>query len=229
MNVDFGSAVLLSLEVAFASTLLGLVPAVVLGRWLAVREVPGKSLVTAALLVPLVLPPVVTGLLLLELFGHDGWFGAPLGAVGVRIPFSLLGAVLAAAVVGFPLYVIAIRQAFEAIDPRYEEVAMTLGDPPRRVFVRVALPLALPGIAAGAVLAFARGLGEFGATVVVAGNIEGRTRTIALAVYTLLDAPGEHPMLGQLVLASVALAIGSLVAYEALLRWQRRRLEVRRG
>lgn len=227
--IDFWSAVRLSVEVALASTALGLVPAVALGRWLAVRDVPWKSFVTAGLLVPLVLPPVVTGLLLLDLFGRAGPLGAALEAVGIRVPFSLLGAVLASAVVGFPLYVIAIRQAFEAIDHRYEEVALTLGDPPGRVFRRVSLPLALPGIAAGAVLAFARGLGEFGATVVVAGNIEGRTRTIALAVYALLDVPGDQPVLGWLVGASVVLAATSLLAYELLLRWQRRRLEIRRG
>ena len=229
MNLDVGSAVWLSVEVAFVSTIGGLVPAIGLGRWLALREGSGRSLVSALLLVPLVLPPVVTGLLLLELFGSGGPIGAALGSVGIQVPLSLLGAVIAAAVVGFPLYVLAIRQAFEAIDPRYEEVALTLGDPPRRVFLRVALPLAVPGIAAGAMLAFARGLGEFGATVVVAGNIEGRTRTIALAVYALLDAPGQHPALWTLVGASLALALGSLVAYEALLRWQRRRLDVRRG
>lgn len=223
MTVDVGQAVLLSLSVATASTLAGLVPAVALGRWLATRERPYKPLVTALLLVPLVLPPVVTGLLLLDLFGRDG----PLGALG--LPFTWLGAVVAALVVGFPLYVIAVRQAFEAVDPRYEEVALTLGDPPWRAFRRVALPLALPGIAAGAVLAFARGLGEFGATVILAGNIEGRTRTIALAVYTLLDAPGRPAQLGWLVGASLLLAAVSLGAYEALLYVQRRRLEVRRG
>jgi molybdate transport system permease protein len=226
VTVDVGSAIALSVEVAVVSTVATLVPAVAVGRWLALRDVPGKSLVTAAVLVPLVLPPVVTGLLLLDLFGRHGPVGRMLDPLGLQITFTFAGAAIAAAVVGFPLYVLAIRQAFEAIDPRYEEVAATLGDPPWTAFRRVALPLALPGIAAGAVLAFARALGEFGATVVLAGNMEGRTRTIALAVYSLLDAPGRDPALPWLVGASVVLALGSLALYEALVRWQRRRLEV---
>jgi molybdate transport system permease protein len=226
MTLDPLSAVSLSVAVGLASTLSALVPALIAGRWLARTSFAGRSLVSAAILVPMVLPPVVTGLLLLELLGRNTVVGGWLAAVGLPIPFTLLGAVLAAAVVGFPLYVLAIRQAFEAVDPRYEEVAATLGDRPLRAFLRVSLPLALPGIAAGAVLAFARGLGEFGATVVLAGNVEGRTRTIALAVYTLLDGPDDDPRLRWLVGISVALALAALVAYEALVRWSRRRLEV---
>jgi molybdate transport system permease protein len=226
MSVDVASAIRLSVEVGAVSTLATLVPAVAVGRWLAIRDTRAKSIVTAAVLVPLVLPPVVTGLLLLDLFGRNGPVGALLEPLGLRLTFTLAGAAIAAAVVGFPLYVLAIRQSFEAIDPRYEEVAATLGDPPWTAFRRVALPLALPGIAAGAVLAFARALGEFGATVVLAGNIEGRTRTIALAVYALLDAPGRDPALRWLVAASLALAITSLALYEGLVRWQRRRLEM---
>lgn len=172
------------------------------------------------------LPPVVTGLLLLRALGRSSPAGAVLADLGLSVPFTLLGAVLAALVVGFPVYAMAIRGAFEAIDPRLEEVSATLGQPPARTLRRVTLPLALPGIAAGAVLAFARGLGEFGATAIVAGNMEGRTRTIALAVYALLDGPGEDPRLGQLVWASLGLCLLSLVGYEALTRWQRRRLEL---
>lgn len=229
MTVDPGTAIVLSLEVAVASTLASLVPAVAVGWWLATHDTRWKSLVTALVLVPLVLPPVVTGLLLLDLLGRNGPIGAILEPVGVQVTFTRLGAVIAAAVVGFPLYVIAVRQAFEAIDPRYVEVAATLGDPPWRAFRRVALPLALPGITAGAVLAFARALGEFGATVVLAGNMEGRTRTVALAVYTLLDAPGRDPTLPKLVVASLVLAFVSLAVYEGLVRWQRRRLELEGG
>lgn len=229
MTAEVWSAVALSLEVAAASTLVSLIPAVLLGRWLALSHVPGKSLLTALVMVPLVLPPVVTGLLLLDLFGRHGPVGSMLELAGIRVTFSWLGAVIAATVVGFPLYVISVRQAFEAIDPRYAEIAATLGDPPWRVFLRVSLPLALPGIAAGAVLAFARALGEFGATVVLAGNLEGRTRTIALAVYTLLDAPGEHPALPHLVGASLLLSLLSLGLYEGLIRWQRARLELGGG
>ncbi len=229
MTVDVVSAVLVSLKVAAWSTLLGLVPAVYLGHRLARPHSPGRTLITGLVLLPLVLPPVVTGLLLLDLFGRNGAFGAALEASGVRITFSWIGAALAAFVVGMPLYVMATRQAFEAVDPRYAEVAATLGDPPAAAFRRVALPLALPGVAAGAVLAFARALGEFGATIVVAGNVEGETRTVALAVYTLLDGRADDPRLRSLVTASLALAFGAMLAYEALVRWQRRRLERSNG
>jgi molybdate transport system permease protein len=229
MAVDPLSAIVLSLETGVASTVLGLVPAVALGRWLARTSFAGRSVVSGIVLVPMVLPPVVTGLLLLDLLGRRGLIGAWLAAVGCPITFTWLGAVIAACAMGFPLYVLGCRQAFEAVDPRYEQVAATLGDPPRRVFTRVVLPLALPGLAAGAVLAFARGLGEFGATIVLAGNVEGRTRTIALAVYTLLDGPEGDPRLWHLVGASLTLAIAALMAYEALVRWQRRRLEVDDG
>jgi molybdate transport system permease protein len=229
VTVDPQSAVLLSLQVGIASTIAGLVPAVAVGFWLARTSFAGRWVVSAAVLVPMVLPPVVTGLLLLDLFGRQGAIGSRLAAAGVPVTFTPIGAVLAAVVVGFPLYVLAIRQAFEAVDPRYEEVAATLGDPPLRRFRRVVLPLALPGIAAGAVLAFARGLGEFGATIVLAGNMEGRTRTIALAVYTLLDGPDDDPRLRTLVAVSIAIAIAALLAYEMLVRRQRRLLEVGRG
>jgi molybdate transport system permease protein len=229
VTVDLLSAVLLSLQVGVVSTIAGLVPAVAVGFWLARTSFAGRWVVSAAILVPMVLPPVVTGLLLLDLFGRHGAIGSRLAAAGVPVTFTPIGAVIAAVVVGFPLYVLATRQAFEAVDPRYEEVAATLGDPPLRRFRRVVLPLALPGIAAGAVLAFARGLGEFGATIVLAGNMEGRTRTIALAVYTLLDGPDDDPRLRLLVAVSIAIAIVALLAYEMLVRRQRRLLELGRG
>lgn len=229
MIVDPANAVLLSLQVGIASTVVGLVPAVAVGWWLARTSFAGRWIVSAAVLVPMVLPPVVTGLLLLDLFGRHGLVGGWLAAAGLPVTFTPLGAVVAAVVVGFPLYVLAIRQAFEAVDPRYEEVAATLGDRPLRAFLRVSLPLALPGVAAGAVLAFARGLGEFGATIVLAGNMEGRTRTIALAVYTLLDGPDDDPRLRGLVAVSIAIAIAALLAYEVLVRRQRRLLEQGRG
>lgn len=226
MSIDAASAITLSVAVASVSTLVGLVPAVLVGRWLSVHRGPAKALVSAVVLVPLVLPPVITGLLLLDLLGRHGPIGAALASLGLQVTLTRLGAVIAALVVGFPLYVLAVRQAFESVDPAYLEVAATLGDPPRRAFVRVALPLAAPGIAGGAVLAFARALGEFGATIVVAGNTEGRTRTIALAVYSLLDVPGRHPELMTLISASLILALAALAAYEVLSRCQRRRLEL---
>lgn len=226
---DPGSAVLLSLVVALVAAFLGLGPAVALGWLLARREFAGKSLVSTVVLAPLVLPPVVTGFLLLSALGGQSPLGRGLADLGLPVPFTLLGAIVAAFVVGLPLYVVAVRGAFEAVDPRYEEVSWTLGIPPGRTFRRISLPLAVPGIAAGAVLAFARALGEFGATVVLAGNVEGRTRTIALAVYTLLESPGGRRTMWILVGASVALSLAALLGYEALSRRQKRRMEEFRG
>jgi len=223
---DAASAVRISLWVAILAALAGLPVAVGLGWTLARRDFRGKALVSAVILAPLVIPPVVTGFLLLSLLGTQSAVGGWLAALGIPVPFSLLGATLAALVVGLPLYVLSVRNAFEAVDPHYEEVSWTLGVPPGRTFLRVSLPLALPGIAAGAVLAFARALGEFGATVVLAGNVEGETRTIALAVYTLLESPAGRGTMWILVGASVAISLAALFGYEALSRRQRRRLEV---
>jgi molybdate transport system permease protein len=150
-----------------------------------------------------------------------------LASLGLPIPFTLLGATIAALVVGFPLYVISVRGAFEAVDPLYEELSSTLGISPRQTFLRVSLPLALPGIVAGAVLAFARALGEFGATIVLAGNLEGSTRTIALAVYTLLESPSGRETTWILVGASVGLSLLALLGFETLSRRQKERLEDR--
>ena len=224
-----GSAVRLSIMVGLLAVVVGLVPAVAVGWVLARRSFRGKALVTTFVLAPLVMPPVVTGFLLLALFGRGGPLAGVLDAFGFGVPFTFAAPVLAAIVVGFPLYVVVVRGAFEAVDPRYEEVSWTLGVPPRRTFFSVSIPLALPGIAAGAVLAFARALGEFGATVVLAGNIEGRTRTIALAVYTLLESPGGEDRMWLLVGASVAISLAALFGYEALSRRQRRQVEDRRG
>ncbi len=220
-----GSAILLSLVVGLAATLLGLVPSVLLGRLLARREFAGKALVSTLILMPLVLPPVVTGFLLLTLFGTRGVFGPALGAFGITVPFTLIAPVVAAVVVGLPFYVLAARGAFEAVDARLEEVSWTLGVRPRSTFFRVVLPLAVPGIAAGAVLAFARALGEFGATVVLAGNVEGRTRTIPLAVYSLLESPGGSGGAWVLAGVSVLLSLLALAGFEGLSRWQKKRLE----
>jgi molybdate transport system permease protein len=219
------SAIWISLVVAFLATVVGLVPALTLGWVLARHDFHGKSLLSTVVLAPLVMPPVVTGFLLLSLLGTQGLLGGWLTGLGITVPFTLLGAAIAALVVGLPLYVISVRGAFEAVDPAYEELSWTLGAPPRRTFLRISLPLALPGIVAGSVLAFARALGEFGATVVLAGNVEGSTRTIALAVYTLLESPEGRGATWVLVGASVAISLGALLGYEALSRRQRRRLE----
>ena len=227
--LDPWSAVRLSLIVAFSAVLLGLVPAVAMGWLLARRDFVGKSFVSMIVMAPLVMPPVVTGFLLLSLLGRQSALGGMLDAVGLQIPFTLLGATLAALVVGFPLYVMAIRAVFDTVDRRFEEVSWTLGVPKAPTFRRISLPLALPGIAAGAVLAFARSLGEFGATVVLAGNMEGETRTIALAVYSLLESPSGQGATWTLVIASVMLSLMALLGFERLSRWQLRRMEDHHG
>ena len=227
--LDPWSAVRLSLIVAFSAVLLGLVPAVAMGWVLARRDFLGKSFVSMMVMAPLVVPPVVTGFLLLSVLGRESALGGLLAAMGLPIPFTLLGATLAALVVGFPLYVMAIRAVFDTVDQRFEEVSWTLGVPKAPTFRRISLPLALPGIAAGAVLAFARALGEFGATVVLAGNMEGETRTIALAVYSLLESPSGQGATWILVIASVMLSFGALLGFEGLSRWQRRRMEDHHG
>ncbi len=226
---DPASAIRISLLVALLAAAAGLLPAMGFGWVLARHDFPGKTALTTLVLIPLVVPPVVTGFLLLSVLGSESFLGRWLASIGLPIPFTFLGAAVAAMVVGLPLYVIAVRGAFEAVDPQYEEVSWTLGAPPVRTFWRISLPMALPGIAAGAVLAFARALGEFGATVVLAGNVEGRTRTIALAVYTLLESPSGRSTTWVLVGASVALSVLALLGYEALSRRQRRRMEDRRG
>lgn len=228
MPLDLGATIRLSLIVALWCTVAALPIAIALGWVLARKQFFGKTLVTAAVMVPMVLPPVVTGLLLLGAFGRRGVFGPMLSALGIEVSFTLFGAVLAATIVGLPLFVMSTRAAFEAVDPAYEELSATLGDRPRRTFVRVTLPLALPGIAGGAVLAFARALGEFGATIVLAGNTSD-TRTISIAIYSLLDRPDAHGEVLWLSLASVGLSLGALVGYEVLVRRQRRRLELDRG
>lgn len=227
-TLDARSAVRLSLIVALGAVMIGLVPAVAVGWLLARRDFVGKSFVSMLFMAPLVIPPVVTGFLLLGVLGRQSVLGGLFDAVGLPIPFTIFGAVVAALVVGFPLYVMAIRGAFETVDRRFEEVSWTMGVPKAPTFRRVSLPLALPGIAAGGVLAFARALGEFGATVVLAGNLEGETRTIALAVYSLLESPSGRGATWILVIASVVLSLVALLGFESLSRWQRRRLGVHR-
>jgi molybdate transport system permease protein len=226
---DPWSAIRLSFLVALAATLAGFVPAVWLGWVLARKDFIGKSVIATVALVPLVLPPVVTGFILLSLLGTQAPLGAWLAGLGLPVPFTLLGATVAALTVGLPLYVVSVRNAFQAVDPSYEEIAWTLGHRPWSTFAKVTFPLALPGIAAGAVLAFARALGEFGATVVLAGNIEGSTRTIALAVYTLLESPRGREVIWLLVGASVVLSLVALLGFEALSRHQRKQVGGRRG
>jgi molybdate transport system permease protein len=213
------SALRLSFQVALCSALASLPFAVAAGYLLARRSFFGKWLLGLAIDLPLVLPPVVTGYLLLVLFGPRGPIGSFLaGWFGIKIAFHWLGAALASAVVSFPLMVRAIRLAFQSVDPRFEMAARSLGASRLGAFFTVALPLARRGLVAGWLLAFARSLGEFGATIMIAGNIEGRTRTIPLAIYTLTNQPEGIEQSWRLVGLSILLACGALAASEWLER-----------
>jgi len=219
LTPEEGSAVRLSVLVALTATLGSLPFGIALGHLLARRQFPGKSVIETALSLPLVLPPVVTGYLLLVAFGQRGWIGYYLNAwLGVRLVFAWQGAALASAVMAFPLMVRAIRVAFAGVDVRLEQTARTLGAGPVETFVRITLPLARRGIIAGSVLAFARSLGEFGATIMIAGNIPGETQTIPLYIYTLLNAPGGMVRSTRLVVVSILIAAAALVVSELLER-----------
>ena len=210
----------LSLRVAFCCVLLSLVPAVLLGWLLARREFPLKVALDGLCHLPLVLPPVVTGYLLLVLFGRHGFFGPFLDAIGLQLAFDWKGAVLASAVVGFTLMLRSVRLGIESVDPRLERVARTLGASPLRAFLTITLRLAAPGLLVGSLLTFARSLGEFGATITFAANIAGQTRTIPSAIYTYLNQPGGEDRVTSLIFISVALSLLALVASE----WSARRL-----
>ncbi len=214
-----------SLWVATISLLVSIIPAIGLGWLMARREFWGKSLVSTLLLTPLVLPPVVTGYLLLRLFGRNGWLAPLLEPLGMQIAFTRWGAVAAAATVGFPLLLILIRQAIESVDPRYPALAETLGLGPLQAFWRITLPMAMPGIAAGCALAFARALGEFGATAMIAGDQPGETRTLALAVYALSERPQGQETVVTLVWVSIAVSFVALLFYERLVWRQQRRMQ----
>ena len=220
------TAVALSLSVALAATLLALPPAVVVAAYLAHGKGRLRAAVQALVLLPLVLPPVVTGWLLLLLFSPRGALGAALADLGMPVAFHWLGAVVAAAVVGFPLLVMLVGTALAAIDPRLVLVARSLGAGRARAFLRITLPLAWPGILAGAVLCFARGLGEFGATIVLAGHVPGRTSTIPVQIMAALELPGSEREVAWLAAASVALGLASVVLYRVLLARHRARLEL---
>jgi molybdate transport system permease protein len=204
--------------VAAASTVFILPPGVALGWVLARRQWPGKSIVETLVALPLVMPPVATGLLLLKLLGRRGIVGHWLEVnLGVEIVFTWKAVVIATAVMSFPLLVRTARVAFENVSPRVEHVARTLGAGPWRVFWSITLPLAQQGVIAGAVLAFARALGEFGATIMVAGFIPGKTGTLSLSIYHLVQLGQDNQAL-VLLSISVALAFGAVWLSERLLR-----------
>ncbi len=208
-------ALRLSLWVSFWAVAMSL-PAGILTAWVLARlSFPGKGLLNSMIHLPLVLPPVVIGYLLLVVFGRRGVVGAWLyHSLGITLAFNWKGAALAAAVMAFPLLVRAVRLSLEEVDRGLEAAARTLGARPLRVFFTITLPLIMPGIVAGTVLAFARSLGEFGATITFVSNIQGQTQTLPLALYTLTQVPnGEHGAM-RLCVLSVAIGIVALMASE---------------
>ena len=218
-------AVALSLRVALWATALSLPLGIAVAWALARREFWGKQIVNGLVHLPLILPPVVTGYLLLLAFGRRGPVGQILDQwFGVVLAFRWTGAVLAAAVMAFPLMVRAIRLAFEAVDPGLEAAAGTLGARPVWVFLTVTLPLILPGVLTGAVLAFAKAMGEFGATITFVSNIPGETQTLPSAIYAFLQVPGGDDHAFRLVGVSIAVAMAALVLSEWLGRAMARRI-----
>ena len=219
------TALLLSLKVSIiavgTSLPLGIWVAVVLAR----ARMPGLWLLNALVHLPLILPPVVTGYALLLAFGRKGPVGALLERyLGLTFAFQWTGAVLAAAVMSFPLMVRAIRLAVEAVDPKLEQAASTLGASRLWVFLTVTLPLILPGVIAGLILAFAKAMGEFGATITFVANIPGRTQTLPSAIYAFLQVPGADMQAARLAAISVAVAVGALVVSEVVARRVARRI-----
>jgi molybdate transport system permease protein len=207
-----------TVRVAALATLLILVPGIALAWALARRDWPGKSLVETAVMLPIVMPPVATGLLLLELLGRNGPLGSFLyDRLGLTIVFTWRAVVIAMAVMSFPLLVRAARVAFEGVNPRLEQIARTLGAGDPRVFLTITMPLAIRGIVAGTVLAFARALGEFGATILVAGTIPGRTSTLSLAIYSHVQL-GQDSDAFRLLLVSVSIAFAAVWISEWCLR-----------
>ena len=212
-------ALWLSLRVGLWSVLLSLPPGLLVAWLLARRAFPGKFLLNGLVHLPLVVPPVVVGYLLLMLLGRRGPLGGLLEAwFGISVAFTWKGAAVAAGVMGFPLMVRAIRLSLDAVDRGIEAAARTLGAGPAWVFLTITLPLILPGILTGVILAFARSLGEFGATITFVSNIPGETRTLPLALYTATQLPGGEAIAVRLAVLSVALAMAALIGSEIMAR-----------
>jgi molybdate transport system permease protein len=221
------TAVRLSLRVALVATLVALPLGIAVAMALARGRFWGHSVLNGIVLLPLILPPVVTGYILLVLFGRRGAIGAFLADhLGIVFSFRWTGAALACGVMGFPLMVRAIRLSIEAVDPRLEEAAGTLGANRAWVFLTVTLPLMAPGIIAGMILCFAKAMGEFGATITFVSNIPGETQTLPSAIYTFLQVPGGEAGAFRLTLVSIAIAMLALFASEVMARTANRRLDV---
>jgi molybdate transport system permease protein len=207
-------ALRLSLRVSFWATLVtlpfGIFVAYALARW----RFPGRQLLNGLVHLPLILPPVVTGYLLLLTFGIQGPMGKVLAEFGIVVAFRWTGAALAAGIMAFPLMVRAIRLSIEAVDPKLEQAGATLGASRPFVFATVTLPMILPGVIAGAILAFAKAMGEFGATITFVSNIPGQTQTLPSAVYAFLQVPGGEGAATRLVIVSIIIAMGALLLSE---------------
>lgn len=214
LSGEAADALLLSLKVALVALAMALPLAVFIAYALARWSFPGRNLLLIAVYLPLVLPPVVTGFLLLQSFGPNGPVGRTLAGFGVELAFHWTGAALAAGVMAFPLLLRPIMLSFQNIDQRLERAAETLGASRLMIFFTVTLPLALPGILAGAALGFAKALGEFGATIIFAANIPGETRTLALAVYTALQRPDGDQLALGLALLSIAVGVVAIAIAE---------------
>jgi molybdate transport system permease protein len=219
------TAILLSVRVAVIATLISTPIGIGVAWLLARRDFWGKPIIDAIIYLPLVLPPVVTGYLLLLLLGKRGLLGAWLAEhLGIVFAFRWTGAALACGVMSFPLLVRPIRLSIEAVDRRLEQASSTLGASPWKVFVTVTLPLALPGVLAGMVLGFAKAIGEFGATITFVSNIPGETQTISSAIYSLIQTPDGDAAASRLVMISIGIAVLALIASEWFARRATQRL-----
>ncbi len=227
MTEEIATVVRLSLLVGGVAT-LGMLPIAFALAWLLARtDFPGKVILDGIIHLPLVVPPVVTGWVLLLVFAPGGPIGGPLERwFGVSVMFRWTGAAIAAGIMALPLMVRAMRLSIEAVDQRLEQAARTLGAGRWRAYATITLPLALPGILAGVVLGFARSLGEFGATITFVSNVPGETQTLPLAIYAALQQPGGEAIVWRLAAISVGLSLAALVVSEAVARRQGRRLHV---
>jgi molybdate transport system permease protein len=226
LSNDEWTAVLLSLRVSMVAMLVSLPFGIAAALLLARGRFWGKSLLNGVIHMPLILPPVVTGFILLILFGRKGPIGAFLDAhFGIVLSFRWTGAALACGIMGFPLMVRSIRLSIEAVDRKLEEVAGTLGANPAWIFLTVTLPLILPGIIAGMILSFAKAMGEFGATITFVSNIPGETQTLSSAIYTFTQVPGGDAGAWRLTFVAIVISMAALLASEFLAHLFGRRLE----
>lgn len=213
--------IFLSIKVATLNMLLTMPVAIWLGWILARKNIRGKALIEALVSFPLVAPPVVTGYLLLLLLGRNGLVGSWLfEKFGISASFNFTAVIIASLIVSLPLAVRSVRSAFELVDPKYEKASITLGMSRFRTFMRISLPMAMPGVLSGMMLSFARSLGEFGATITLAGNIAGKTQTLATTVYSYMQVPGMEGHVARLVLVSVIISLTAIAFSEFMNRRQ---------